>query len=193
MSGGFSKVCILAGCFFLASLTATAQEVIHALVGTISSVDSKAKTIAVKIDDGSEDRFKNMMDSRHKIVFDKSARTDAIAAADFLKTGERVIVYYFGVGDLRTIIALRSLGPGPFTKSTGTVVSFSRRERSLSITNQSGEAESFEVAPDAVVNTEMGAAAGLDFRPARGDSVRVTAVVANGGTTVVFINALAAD
>jgi hypothetical protein len=193
MSRGIFKVCFFAGCFLLASFTATAQEVIHALVGTISSVDSTAKIIAVTFDDGSEGHFKNMLDSHHKIVFDKSARTDAAAAADFKKTGEHVIVYYFGFGDLRTVIALRSLGPGPFTSSTGTVVSFSRKERSLSITDQSGQAESFEVAPDAVVNTDMGVAAGLDFRPAKGDSVRVTAAEVNGTSTTVFINTLAAE
>jgi hypothetical protein len=167
--------------------------VIHALVGTISSVDSTARTIVVKTDAGAEGHFKDMLHSHHKIAFDRNIRTDAAAADSFKSTGERVIVYYFGVGDLRTIVALRSLGQGPFTKSTGTVASFNKKERSLSITDQSGQAESFEIAPDTIVDTEMGAAGSSDFRPAKGDPVRVTAAVVNGTLTALFIDTLAVD
>jgi hypothetical protein len=192
MPKGFLRICLLAGCFLPTSPAATAQEVIHALVGTVSSIDSTEKTIVVKTDDGFEGRFKDIMNPRRKIVWDKNARTDAAASNSFKKTGERVIVYYFGVGDSRTIVALRSLGPGTVTKTAGKVVSFDKRSRLLSITNQSGEAESFEIASDTVVDTEMGAVAGLEFRPAKDDPVRVTAAVVNGTRTALFISAMAA-
>ncbi len=49
-----------------------------------------------------------------------------------------MIVYYYGVGTVRTVVALRSLGPGPLTKSRGTVVKFDKGDHPLSIKNQSG-------------------------------------------------------
>jgi hypothetical protein len=177
----------------LASFAATAQEVVHALVGTITSINSNAKTIGVRSDDGAEGQFKDMLHSHYKIPFDKNSRTDAAAADSFKNSGERAIVYYFGVGDLRTIVALRSLGPGPYVKSAGKVVSFNKKERSLTITTQSGQQESFEIPAGAVVDTEMGAVGESDFRPATGDPVRLTAVVVNGTNTALFVSTLAAD
>jgi len=187
MSRGILRTCFLTGCFLLASFAATAQEVIHALVGTVDSINSSAKTIAIKIDDGREVNFKDMANSHRKILFDKSIRTDAAAAGDFEKSGEHVIVYYLGFGELRSIVALRSLGPGPFTKSAGTVVSFNKKERSLSIADQSGKAEPFGIASDSVADTEMGAVGGLEFRPAKGDPVQVTSAMVNGNKTALFI------
>ena len=53
MRRGSFKVYLLVGYFFLATLAATAQEVVHALIGTVSSINPAAKTITVKTDDGS--------------------------------------------------------------------------------------------------------------------------------------------
>jgi hypothetical protein len=174
----------------LASFAATAQEVVHALVVTIGSVDSAAKTISVKTDDGSEVIFKDMISSHRTIQFDKRIRTDPAAADELKKIGERAIVYYFGFGDLRTIVALRSLGPGPFTQSAGKVVSFNKKDHTLTIAGQSGAVELFDVASDTVVDTEMGAVGGLEFRPGKSDPVRVTAAVVNGNKTALFVSTL---
>jgi hypothetical protein len=174
----------------LASFTATAQDVVHALIGTIGSVDSAAKTIAVKTDDGSEVTFKDMISSRSKIAFDKKIRTDPAAAGELKKTGERAIVYYFGFGDLRTIVALRSLGPGPFAQSAGKIASFNKKDHILTIAGQSGAVELFDVTSDTVVDTEMGAVGGLDFRPGKSDPVRVISTVVNGNKTALFVSTL---
>ncbi len=114
MPRGFLRITILAGCILLASLAATAQEVVNALVGTVRYIDSAAKTITITTDDGSDAVFKDLINSKRTIEFDPNIRTDATAADEFKKSGERVIVYYFGAGEVRTVVALRSLGPGPF-------------------------------------------------------------------------------
>jgi len=85
---------------------------------------------------------------------------------------------------------LRNIGPGPITTSAGKVVSFNKRDRWLSITNQSGEAESFQIASDTVVDTEMGALGGVDFKPAKGDAVRVKAAPIDGNMTALYIDTL---
>lgn len=183
------RTCILAGCFLLVSLAARAQEVVHALGGTVTSIDPAAKTITVKTDDGSQSLFSDAINSKTAIEFDPNIRNDATAADEFKKSGTRAIVYYFGVGNARTVVALRSLGPGPFTISTGTVVSLDNGQHLLSMKPTSGAVQSFKIASSTVVETGMGAKEGSYFRPGKGDQVRVTATVVNGVATALFINA----
>ncbi len=66
MLGGYFKLCLIVGCFSLATLSATAQEVVHALCGTVRSIDSSAKTITVSTDDGSEGLFRDFPRSNAK-------------------------------------------------------------------------------------------------------------------------------
>ncbi|MGD0789232.1 MAG: hypothetical protein ABR898_14715 [Terracidiphilus sp.] len=190
MSRGLFRICFLAGCLLLASFAAAAQDVIHALAATITSVDSAAKTIGLTTDTGSELTFRELLNSHGKVILDKNFRADAAPADESKIVGEHAIVFYIGVGNLRTAVALRNIGLGPFTTSAGKVVSFSKRDHLLSITNQSGEAESFQIASDTVVDTEMGALGGVEFKPAKGDPVRVTAGQSNGNLTALFIDTL---
>jgi hypothetical protein len=138
MRRGCLKVCLLVGYFFLATLAATAQEVVHALCGTIRSIDSNAKTITVGTGDGTVKLFKESTNSNVSIDFDKRIRGEATAADAFTKSGVRVIVYYFGAGDIQTAVALQDLGAGPFEERRGTVVKFDRHERLLTLRNSSG-------------------------------------------------------
>jgi hypothetical protein len=184
------RTCFLVGCISLASLAATAQEVVHALAGTVTSIDAVAKTITINTDDGSEGTFKDMTSSNTQILFDKNIRTDATAADEFKKSGVRVIVYYFGIGKVRTVVALRSLGPGPFTISSGTVVKYDKAAHTLSIRDISGTIKTFNISSDMVVETSRGAAERTVFQPANGDPVRVTSTIVIGNATALFINTL---
>ena len=95
------RISVLVGGLSLACLSATAQEVVHALVGTVNGVDAKAKTITILTDDGSSGTFKDMTDDHAAIEFDKDIRSESTAADEFnKKSGARVIVYYYGYGDL---------------------------------------------------------------------------------------------
>jgi hypothetical protein len=189
MRRGSFKVYLLVGYFFLATLAATAQEVVHALIGTVSSINPAAKTITVKTDDGSLGLFKDLINSKTRIEFDKNVRKDATAAEEFKKSGTYVIVYYFGLGRGRTVVALRGLGSGPFTKTVGTVDKFADKEHSISIREDSGVVKSFKITSDTIAETDTGAIEGLKFRPNKGDHVRVTATSENGSATAVLINA----
>ena len=188
-------VCIgvLAGLTSFVSLAAAAQEMVHALAGTVSSIDATAKTITVKTDDGSEGLFNDMTDSTTPIEFHPNIRRDATAASEFKSSGVRVIVYYFGYGSIRTAVALRSLGTGPFTLASGTVVNFSNGGRTLSIKDNSGVIKTFNISSDLVVETTTGAGVKTKFQPVTGDPVRVTATMVNGSATALFINTLVAN
>jgi hypothetical protein len=71
-------------------------------------------------------------------------------------------------------MALRSLGPGPFTKSRGTVVKFDKGDHSLSIKDQSGAIESFKISPSTFADSAAGAVEGFKFEPRKGDQVQVS-------------------
>jgi hypothetical protein len=89
---------------------------------------------------------------------------------------------------VRTVVALRDLGPGPFTKCSGTVVKFEKGEHSVSIKNQAGAVESFKVTRSTVADTGSGAVDGLNFEPGKGDQVQVISTGANGIATALFVD-----
>lgn len=184
----FLRFAILAGCFSMAGFPAAAQEVVHALVGTVTSIDSAAKTITVKTYDGSEGLFKDRIGSKTRIEFDKNIRSDSTAAGEFKKSGTGVMVYYFGIGTVRTAVALRNLGPGPFTRIVGTILKFESKEHSISIKESSGTVETFKITSDTVAETDEGAIEGQKLHPQTGDLVQITATGANGGQTALLIN-----
>lgn len=190
MRKGYLRACLLVGCFLPATFAANAQEVVHALCGTVSSINSTAKTITVSTDDGSEGLFKDLTKSNVSLDFDKKIRAAATTADSFTKNGVRVIVYYFGGGDVRTAIALDDLGTGPFEKNIGTVLKFNRHEHVLTVKNQSAVEESFHLSDKTVSETAFGAVAGYELDLEEGEQVRVTAAPLNGSETALFIRAM---
>ncbi|MGA2352824.1 MAG: hypothetical protein ABSF70_20495 [Terracidiphilus sp.] len=84
MPTGVLKACIFMGCFLLASITGSAQEVVHALTGSVVSVDAVAKTITVFTDSHSNEIFRDMRNSNTSIDFDKSVRIDSTPADDLV-------------------------------------------------------------------------------------------------------------
>jgi hypothetical protein len=190
MLRGISRIGILVACLSLATLAATAQQVVHALVGTVTSINSDTKTISVNTDDGTEGLFKDMSDVKTRIEFDRSVRTDTTAADEFQRSGARVIVYYYGNSDIRTVVALRSLGSGPFTTTIGPVVNFNGGHHTISIKDKSGAVTAFEIDADTVVEGETGAEAGYKFRPEKDDQVHITSKMVNEVPTAVFIYAM---
>jgi hypothetical protein len=192
MLKGKVQTSILAACCLFVSVAATAQEVVHALTGTVTSIDTSAKTITVYTDNRSEGFFKDMTNSNTPIEFDKDIRANATAVDSFKMKNAYVIVFYFGGGDVRTAVALRSLGAGPFSKDTGTVVKIEGRN-SISIADESGAIKSFKLTSNTVAETVYGAVIGSKYQPHKGDKVRVTAAVVNGSETALLVNTLIAN
>ncbi len=184
------KTLIFVGCILPIAVTATAQEVVHALTGTVRSIDPARKTITILTDNGSEGLFKDLTNPKLKIDFDKKLRTDASTIDTFKGAGTYVIVYYFGDDNVRTAVALRNLGSGPFTNNIGTVVKLEGRDRLLLIKDKSGAVESFKITPDTVAETDVGVVDGLKFQPQKDDQVRVVATLVNGTATALFVRTM---
>jgi hypothetical protein len=176
-------------CFLFVSVAATAQEVIHALTGTVVSIDVSAKTITVYTDNHSERLFRDMTNPNTPIDFDKNVRAISTSVDSFNKKGTYAIIFYYGEGDTRTAVALRNLGAGPFSKDTGTIVKVKGKD-SISLVDGSGSIKSFEVTSETVAETGYGAVSRSKYQPHKGDKIRVTASVVDGSETALFINSL---
>lgn len=176
-------------CMFSASIAASAQQVIHALAGTVTSIDAPAKTITVFTNDRSGGLFKDMTDPNTPIISDKNIRAVSTSVDTFNKKGAYAIIFYYGAGDGRTAVALRNLGAGPFSRDTGTIVKIDGKN-SISIANGSGAINSFGLTATTVAETDYGAVVGFKYQPHMGDKVRVTAMSVKGNATALFINTL---
>ncbi len=135
----FVSTCVFAVCIASFTAAAGAQEIIHALTGTVASINSAAKTISVMQDNGPSREFGLVPNPKTRIAFDKRIEAESTAAGSFDKQGAYVIVfYYYGQGDARTAVAVKSLGTGPFSSMEGTVTKFDSHAHSISVQDSTG-------------------------------------------------------
>jgi hypothetical protein len=184
MFGRLCTLCLLVASFSLCNIAAIAQEVVHALTGTVTSMNP-GKSIKVDTDEGPEVDFQDMTKANIPLEFDKDLRAQATSADRFNTKGTHVIVYYFGEGDLRTAVALQGLPPGQLKNTIGTVVKFDKHEHMMTVESAAGAVQSFQIGPATVVESSVGAVDGRRFSPQKHDQLRVTA--AQGSDTALFI------
>ncbi len=184
-------ICCIAffGCLALTNTELSAQQVVHALTGTVSSINSASKTISVFQDNGTQYEFSDATGSKTRMAIDKKVVLDTTAAEAFKKTGAYVVVLYYGGDSDRTAVALKNLGAGPFTSVTGTVVKFDSK-RAFSVQDSSGTTESFKITPDTIGEGYMGAVDGLKLQAQKGDKVRVVASKESGELTALFVRVM---
>jgi hypothetical protein len=178
----------LAICLGWMCRTSMAQEVVHALTGTVSSIDPVGKTITLFLDGGSEGVFKDMTHAKTPLSVDKKLLVDATMVDAFKQKGAYVIVFYFGGIDSRTAVALRSLGTGPFSASDGTVTRFEGREHAISVEDKSGTVQTFKINADTVAEGYAGAVDGLKFQAQKDDHVHVVGTSQNGSLIALFVS-----
>ncbi len=182
------QACLLMATLTFAASTATAQEVVHALTGVVTSINPKTKTIHIDPDDGSAGLF-NVLTGTTPLEFQKDIRAASTPAASFTKNDAHVIVFYFGDDVVRTTVALQDLGPGPFDKTIGSIVKFDKHAHALTIRNASGE-QTFHIDAKTVADASEGVVTGEKFPADKGAQVRVISSTTNGVQTAVFIRAL---
>ena len=183
----FLRVSVLVGLLFLASREANSQEIVHALTGSVSAINTSNKTITLLLDSGSQSTFKVMSSSAKQVAFDKKVAEDAVAAKAFAKQGAYVIVFYYGTEEDRTAVAVKSLGEGPFSSITGEVSNWNGHERTLSVTDDERNQHALKVDAQTVAETYMGVVNASKFDIQKGDRVRLVSSMKNGVQTVLFI------
>jgi hypothetical protein len=178
------------GILLAIAIPAMAQEMVHAITGTVSAVDPAHKTITVFQDGGSRSTFNVMTPGKTRISFDKEVAHETTPANEFQKQGSYVILFYYGMDPNRTAVALKGLGQGPFSSTTGEVKSWDGHHNTLVVTGKDGKAHSFKVQPATVAETYAGAVDGSEFRAEKGDHVRVVSTAKNGSPTALFIRTM---
>jgi hypothetical protein len=181
------KLCFVAACFSMALSSAHAQARIFAVSGTVTSINPKIKMTEVDTDDGTSGHFRWIGTPAPEIDFNKNVSADAIPADKFTTKGDHVIAYFFGEGDLRTLVALHDLGAGSVAITTGTVVKLNRKERVLTIKKTTGEEATLHLDPKTVVATSDGVMEDFKYDLNKGDAVRVTSGPANGSDTAWLV------
>lgn len=167
-----------------------AQEIVHALTGTVSSIDASGQTITLFQDGGARSTFKVMSSTAQRISFDKRVADDTTAVKEFRKRGAYVILFYFGINENRTAVALQSLGDGPFSSTSGKVKNFDRHKGALTVVGGDGKQHSFKLNERTVAETYAGAVDGSELHAEKGAHVRVVSAMENGTPTVLFIRQL---
>jgi hypothetical protein len=183
----FLPVCALAALVRVPAPQLAAQEIVHALCGTVSSIDATGKTITLFQDTGSPATFNVMSSSNTRIAFDKKVADEVTEAKKFQKQGAYVILFYFGTDGNRTAVALKNLGSGPFSSTTGEVTEWNGRSNQLSLRDKSGAVHSFKIDDQTVGETYMGVVNGSKFDVDKGEKVRLVSSTKDGTSTVLFI------
>lgn len=179
--------CVLSACLGGLVAAAPAQQVVHALTGTVSSIDNLSKTLTVFQDNGSQGQFKDMTSGKTHLEFNKKVALETTPADDFKKKGAYVIVFYYGDTDDRTAVALKNLGAGPFTSAEGSLVKLDIKGHSISLKDGTGAVQTFKITDQTIAEGYMGVVEGAKFPAQKGDQVRVVASSESGTPTALFM------
>ncbi len=177
--------CIVAGCFVSMPASSEAQEVIHALTGTVSAINSAASTITVFLDNGTTGVFQDTAAGK-RVALDKKIAAETTAVNAFNKQGAYAIVFFYGDGDDRTAVALKNLGTGPFASTVGTVKKFDGHH-GLTVVDKTGADQTFKIDGQSLAEGMYGVVEGAKFDPHKGDRVRVVSANVDGAPTVLFM------
>jgi hypothetical protein len=167
---------------------ASAQMVVHAVSGLVKAVNPDSKTMDVTMDSGETSHFKLPMNAKVTLDLDKALRSDATDASKFQHVGNYVVVYYYGFDYDRTAVAVKDLGAGPFQKVEGTVMSFDKHTRTMTLKDDGGKSDVFELSEQLVVDSGVSVASGRGYDPHKGDYIVVTYAQEGDKNSAVFIH-----
>ncbi len=182
------SLCVFSLGLGLLAATGSAQEIIHALTGTVRSISAADKSLVIFQDGGHEKMFKGSTDAKARAALQKKLGDETISVDELKTEGAYVIIFYYGVGDEPTAVAVKDLGKGPFTAISGTVTKFDSHTRLVTLQDETGTAQTFKISGDTVVEGGMGVVDGLKFSPAKGEKLRAVAAKADGGGTALFLH-----
>ncbi len=168
------------------SLALQAQEVVHAVTGTVTAVDPAKNSITIKTNDGSEGDFQYEKPLKARIEFDKSVREGTTDPGAFNKVGARVIAYYFLGPSGRIIVGLKDFGSTQLSVASGTLVG-EPKHRQITVKTDAGATETFEIAKDASAETSEGVISGLKLNANGGTHVTVRFLDNNGTKVAQYV------
>jgi hypothetical protein len=163
---------------------ANAQEIIHARAGQIVATNPTAKTLTLKVADGSTVVFQDVASPEPALSFDKEVRSKTVAADTFKNVGAYVVVFYFGIYT-PTAVAVKELGVAAPQRSTGSVAGFDRHQHLLLLKAGPAGPQKMVVSDDTIVDTPEGVVRPANFHPGKGEQLRC--FTAPQSETAVFV------
>jgi hypothetical protein len=121
-----------------------AADVVTAIHGTVTKLDSGAKTIAVKTKEGTEHTV-------HFVGTTTVHGVDAAATDTFkgVKKGSEVVVHYTVVGADKTAVEVDRVGKGGMKATEGTVSAIDRDAKTIGVKTADGTVQTFKLADHA--------------------------------------------
>src|ERR1700760_2669091 len=138
------KTLAMVSAFALAtSLSLAAQDVVHAVEGTVKKIDAGTKTLVVDGKDGTEHTFHWAGD----VVVDgaKDTKKGAVDSAHGVDEGSKVVVHYTTVGGKDTIHEVDKVGDDGMKATEGTVSHVDKGAKTIAVKTADGTEETFHM------------------------------------------------
>jgi hypothetical protein len=166
----------------------SAQEIVHAVTGVVTKIDTSAHTITLNENDGTQLVIRDEAANHPRYDFDKTLRSEATDSTAFDKQGDRVILYYFGDGLLARAVAVKDLGLAALKISSGKVTHWDHHHHQVTIKAKDGDQQTFQLDEKTAVETPMGVVDGEKFSPHTGDDVLIKTLDKSGNNEAVFLS-----
>jgi hypothetical protein len=142
------------------SLSLAAQDVVHAVDGTVKKVDAGTKTLVVEAKDGTEHTFHYASD----VTVDgaKDTKKGTVDAAHGVEEGSKVAVHYTVVGGKETAHEIDRIGDDGLKATDGTVSHMDRGAKTIAVKTADGSEETFRMTDRAAKDTGKDVAEGAD-------------------------------
>ena len=133
-----AAVCALAGASLLA-----ADSAVKALEGTVKSVDSKAHTVTIRAEDGTDHVFHLV--KRTTLHDAKVTDRGADAAGRDLQQDSHVVVHYTERGTRDTAEEIDRTGEGGLKSSEGVITRFDRSAKTMTVKAEDGTEQTYRM------------------------------------------------
>ena len=141
------------------SLSLAAQDVSHAVDGTVKKVDTGTKTIVVDAKDGTEHTFHYT--SAVTVDGAKDTSKGAVDAAHGVDEGSKVAVHYTVTGGKETAHEIDKIGDDGLKATDGTVTHIDRGAKTIAVKTADGSEQTFHMTDRAAKDTGKDVAGGV--------------------------------
>jgi hypothetical protein len=134
-----------------------AADVVTAVHGTVTKVDSAAKTVAVKTADGTEHTMKFV--GKTTVHGTEAGAKDSFHG---VKEGSEVVAHYTEKGSEKTAVEVDQVGKGGLKATEGTVSAIDRGGKTIAVKTADGTEQTFKMADHAAEDGGKGIAKGAE-------------------------------
>lgn len=150
----------------LGSFSLAAQDVVSAVHGTITKLDSASKTAVIKTKDGAEDTVKFV--DKTTVHGAEATATGGKDAFHGLTEGTEVVAHYTATGTEKTAVEVDKVGKDGIKSVDGTVTHIDRGTKTIAVKTADGTEETFRLSGHAAAD------AGKDIAKGSEKSAKVT-------------------